>query len=123
MKFNITGKKIAIVLAIILVNNSILMVMNFLFTQLNDRIKTSQMEVVCMDIKSHIDVDDDFESVYGEVIDVVLDKDHKTADLGNRTILIPCIVKTEGEKQYLVWFKYHEYSTPQPVDVSELIES
>lgn len=122
MKKKSVGKNIIIIVAIILANNLLLLLMNFVYVQLNNKIERSNMEALCMDIQAQVDSDADFESVYGEVTEVVLDKKHASAFLGDRTFLIPCIVKTENGQNYFIWFKYHQGTNAKPIGQGVLVK-
>ena len=61
-------------LVVIFINNLVLFALNILFAELNNRIDRSQAEALCTQIEMRIDSDEEFESVYGEVISVKADK-------------------------------------------------
>ena len=73
---------------------------------LNRRLERKQYQYYCEIIQNDLQTNPEFESQYGEVVSVQLNKEERVEVLSNKSLLIPSIVTTGEGKQYGVLFEF-----------------
>ena len=107
MTIQLTKKKIIGLIAIVLIYHVLICAFFIAYTALQKHEHTVMTEAKCELIQELLDEDTDFESEYGELSRVSLNRDYDFAYVGHSTFLIPCDVETEGGS-YFMWIKIQQ---------------
>lgn len=107
MTIQITKKKIIGLISIVLIYHVLICVCFFAYKAFEKYDQTGMTEAKCELIQELLDEDADFESEYGELSRVSLNRDYDFAYVGHSTVLIPCNVETEGGS-YFMWIKIQQ---------------
>lgn len=89
---------------------------------LNRRMERKQYQYYCELIQIDIQRNSEFESQYGEVVSVQLNKEEKVEVLTSKSLLIPGIVTTEEGRQYEVSFEFFLDNDSYTVRYDEIFE-
>lgn len=107
MTIQLTKKKIIGLIAIVLIYHVLICAFFFAYKAFEKYDQTGMTEAKCELIQESLDNDAAFESEYGELHRVSLNRDYDFAYVGHSTFLIPCDVETEGGS-YFMWIKIQQ---------------
>lgn len=70
-------------------------------------IRGIETKATCLEIEAYMKEDESFALQYGKVLSVVWEEELKVQQMPDRVERIPCAVKVEDGKEYLVWVDFH----------------